>query len=497
MKQNRVWKRVSALLMLLCMICACIPEIALAGDGDSNDNYLTADTIYANIPVTGVTSKTDKVDYYKYTVTEPGYFTISYSRAGDKGSWFLSVTDSKNVILQSYSVSSNRESDVFNLGVGECVYIMIKNSSSGDYILTINETPASDWEQEPNDDVSSAITLQNEEWINGNGYKNYDEDWYKYSVQVPGYLYFELQPVDAGTRSWSVEVLDDHQVQLEKDSVASGFQSKKYCGEMGQAFYFHVKNSYNNTRQYKLRVVFVESDEWELESNNTVALATEISANQTIHGVLNSKEDIDMYKFVSPGNGVYQFALSGVDTGTKARWKLSLYDANNKLIQTLNTQTDLESSMVRLNFKKGKVVYLKVEQYNTYARGIEYTVTMNYQKDSTWEQESNDSFTTAVSLKKNKAITGTCYASSDADYYVYKAPAKGTIKFTFSGDQVDVGNGWRLIVYDQNKKEVKIVKYVKDTQTIGVKAKKGKKYYFVVKPENSKMADISYTLKVK
>ena len=100
-------------------------------------------------------------------------------------------------------------------------------------------------------------------------------------------------------------------------------------------------------------------------------------------------------------------------------------------------------------------------------------------------------------MKKGKTKIGTCYTATDQDYYVYKAAKAGTIKFTFTGDRVDYGNGWDVTVYDQNKKVVKQIQMLKDSQTIGVKAKKGKNYYLVVKPRDSRMADISYEVTVK
>ena len=171
-----------------------------------------------------------------------------------------------------------------------------------------------------------------------------------------------------------------------------------------------------------------------------------------------------------------------------------MYDASNKLIQSERTSSDLELTMRRLNFKKGETVYLEVAKGYSVG-GKEYTVTMNY--DGAWEQEPNNTFKTASVLKKGKSKIGTCYATTDEDYYVYKAPKSATIKFTFTGDQVDSGYGWDVTVYDQSKKVVKQIQGLKDSQTIGVKAKKGRSYYLVVKPRDSKMVDISYEVIVK
>lgn len=495
-RDKRLWgKHCLALLVLMFMIGMELPQIVQASGG-TNNTYLTADQIYANTTIVGTTPKGDQVDYYKYTVTEPGYFTVSLSRAGSRGQWILGINDSKNVKIEKTGYRSSYETAVYNFGVGESIYIMVQGSNNEEYALTVNTTPASDWEQEPDDDRSAAISIQDGEWLTGNGYKRNDDDWYMYTVQKRGYLSFEMEQVDEGSYSWAVEVEDDGQNRLERATVKDGFQSGKYCGAIGQTFYLHIESGIYNRRRYQVRAVFTEADDWEKETNDTLKDATVIKTAQTLHGVLNKDNDVDMYQFKSPGSGVYSFNVSGVDGDSRTYWKVSLYDAKNKLIQTEKALPNQEQQMRRLNFKKGEVVYLKVEKGYAMS-GREYTVTMNYEKNGSWEQESNDTFKTAVALKKGKTKIGTCYAVTDQDYYVYKASKAGMIKFTFTGDQVDYGNGWDVTVYDQNKKVVKEIRRLKDSQTIGVKAKRGRNYYLVVKPGDSKMVDISYEITVK
>lgn len=495
-KIKKCMRRGVALLLMVFMIGTGIPQMVFADDEGSNNTYLTADTIYADTTVVGSTPKSDQVDYYKYTVTEPGYFTVSLSRTGSKGQWILAISDSKNVQIEKTGYKGSYETAFYNFGVGESIYIMVRGSNDAEYALTVNTTPESDWEQEPDDDRTAAISIQDGEWLTGNGYKRNDDDWYMYKVEKNGYLSFEMEQVDEGSYSWAIEVEDDGQNRLERATVKDGFQSGKYCGKIGQTFYLHINAGIYNRRRYQVRAVFTEADDWERETNDTLEDATEIKKDQTLHGVLNKDKDVDMYKFKSPGGGVYSFNVSGVDGDSRTYWKVSLYDANNKLIQSEKALPNQELQMHRLNFKKGEVVYLKVEK--GYAMGgKEYTVTMNFEKNVAWEQESDDTFKTAVALKKGKTKIGTCYTAADQDYYVYKAAKAGTIKFTFSGDRVDYGNGWDVTVYDQSKKVVKQIQMLKDSQTIGVKAKKGKKYYLVVKPRDSRMADISYEVTVK
>lgn len=145
----------------------------------------------------------------------------------------------------------------------------------------------------------------------------------------------------------------------------------------------------------------------------------------------------------------------------------------------METEDDLQISTAKLGFRKGKEIYLKVERnINDYACGHEYTVTVNQYKADNWEQEYNDSFATATTVKKNKTCSANNYAVKDKDYFVYKAAKKG--KVTMQVSLPDSGY-WNVCVYNQKKKLVKQEDYAQTGQKFTVKAAKGQKLYVMVK----------------
>ena len=209
----------------------------------------------------------------------------------------------------------------------------------------------------------------------------------------------------------------------------------------------------------------------------------------------NSKKDVDYYRYVATGSGYFNFKFTNADGGNNQYWKLSVYDEKKNLLQTVETEDDLQISTAKLSFRKGKEVYLKVESnINNYACGHEYTLTVNQYTAGNWEQEYNDSFATATTVKKNKTCSANNYAVKDKDYFVYKAAKKG--KVTIQVSLPDSGY-WNVCVYNQKKKLVKQEDYAQTGQKFTVKAAKGQKLYVMVKARTKSAVGKTYRVTVK
>ena len=75
-----------------------------------------------------------------------------------------------------------------------------------------------------------------------------------------------------------------------------------------------------------------------------MALATDLTAGKTLHGSINSKKDVDYYRYVATGSGYFNFKFTNADGGNNQYWKLSVYDEKKNLLQTLETEDDLQIS---------------------------------------------------------------------------------------------------------------------------------------------------------
>ena len=308
-------------------------------------------------------------------------------------------------------------------------------------------------------------------------------------LSIPGKAGIVTRPMYVKAKAY-----DENMNELQKDTNTRTVSSDKYVLPVGAKVYVKV-TCYGVGNQYKIRSNYYATEGWEKESNDIMALATDLTAGKTLHGSINSKKDVDYYRYVATGSGYFNFKFTNADGGNNQYWKLSVYDEKKKLLQTVETEDDLQISTAKLGFRKGKEIYLKVERnINDYACGHEYTVTVNQYKADNWEQEYNDSFATATTVKKNKTCSANNYAVKDKDYFVYKAAKKG--KVTIQVSLPDSGY-WNVCVYNQKKKLVKQEDYAQTGQKFTVKAAKGQKLYVMVKARTKSAVGKTYRVTVK
>ena len=466
-------KRGLALLLACCCVFTAAPVAVKADNVSISTNqtptgtyssYTKAEVLKSDTVVYDTLSTSNNVHFYKYTAEKAGYFTVNLAQTSGKGKWNFSVydADNGNQELETKPLASNYTSRIYNLRPGKSVYIKVERVKSTDitildyqltqdyqYSLQVKTTESAQWEQEDNDTPAAATSLQNGTWINGSSYKASDVDWYEYTIPENGYFTYDFQG-EGSSALWNLYLYDEN---------------------------------------------YYATEGWEKESNDIMALATDLTAGKTLHGSINSKKDVDYYRYVATGSGYFNFKFTNADGGNNQYWKLSVYDEKKKLLQTVETEDDLQISTAKLGFRKGKEIYLKVERnINDYACGHEYTVTVNQYKADNWEQEYNDSFATATTVKKNKTCSANNYAVKDKDYFVYKAAKKG--KVTMQVSLPDSGY-WNVCVYNQKKKLVRQEDYAQTGQKFTVKAAKGQKLYVMVKARTKSAVGKTYRVTVK
>lgn len=353
-----------------------------------------------------------------------------------------------------------------------------------------------------NDIPSNATTISSKEAINGVLSTEEDVDYYKYTVDVSGYYSFTFTDIANDQSNWRFTVCDTSLNELESSCVGGyTLTTNTYDFKKGTVLYLKVNDYYwgdTEGDEYSIKVNTTSDPNWEQEYNDSKANATIISSNSALHGNLYSEDDVDYYKYTVDVTGYYNFTFTNV-TAQSANWLLSVTDSSLNELEgdriegyTYTTNT--------YNFKKGTVLYLKVKDYYWGdSQSKEYTITVNAKSSSKWEQEKNNTYKVANTLKSNTAKIGNLYTGDDVDYYKYTATKTGTVKTTFTFDADDVRDGWKITIYDSSKKAIKTVSDITTDKTISFKATKGKKYYVVVRAVDNRYCpiNISYNLKVK
>lgn len=182
---------------------------------ESNNTRNEANVISDNQQMVGTITKGD-VDYFKYTVSDTGYFTVNFSLDYDKGDMYdIWIYDSNLNQIAGDDYMRSYTSPRLNFKTGTEFYIAVSANSktsdyseNGHYFVKVNWTSASDWELEENGTRNTASLLNEKKY--GTMYSNKDEDYYQYAATENGKVEFKFVNEDSVTEGygWSVFIYD-------------------------------------------------------------------------------------------------------------------------------------------------------------------------------------------------------------------------------------------------------------------------------------------------
>ena len=162
---------------------------------ENNNNMNNADEITLNAPIHGSLSMNGDVDWYKFTVTQSGYFNVSFEHtllSSSSDYWDIYIYNDSGVnnvdgSSSYYGVDGNANLTTHNFGVSAGTYyikITQDYKSTNDYSLTVNFTPSGEWETENNNNMNNANEITLNTPIKGALSMNGDVDWYKVVISA-------------------------------------------------------------------------------------------------------------------------------------------------------------------------------------------------------------------------------------------------------------------------------------------------------------------------
>ena len=333
-------------------------------------------------------------------------------------------------------------------------------------------------------------------------------NWYTYTMTEDGTVSFKFTPdmvqLVSTNGSWDVNVYDANYNKLEEyDYYNKVITTGNYNFVKGTVFYISVESAGYMKESvgidYSIVANYHALNNWEIEDFANTRKVTTLSNKTATYGSMYSSKDEDVFQYKIPANGPTKFVFDIPDYDEKAvdyGWEITFSDASNSKINSQKVTTKYTSQI--LNFKKGTTLRITVKPYISSAApvNVEYTLTPQTTSSSSWEVEGNNSF--AKATKITSKMKGTLYKYEDSDYYVYKATgAKSQVKLTSNDSTDKISNGWRVRVYDKNKKLMKDF-YTYSTSSATFKTKKNQKYYIVITPGTfSSPVDAVYTLTCK
>lgn len=240
-----------------------------------NDGFVTADTLAVNQTVYGsmmYDSSTD-YDYYKITLTRPGFVNMSFSHAEEESSavgWDVHLYNANREEIKTIS-SKRSESFIRSNNIGLLAgtyYVAVENSyrseSTIDYQLRVNWTASNSWETEYNDGFLTADVMTINQPIYGSMMydSGTDYDYYRFTLTKAGYIdvSFVHAILENSSVSWDVTIYNSNRESIK----TMGVQGNKATSKMGMVYlskgtyYVLVDNSYRaeKTIDYQLKTYY-------------------------------------------------------------------------------------------------------------------------------------------------------------------------------------------------------------------------------------------------
>lgn len=192
--------------------------------------------------------------------------------------------------------------------------------------------------------------------------------------------------------------------------------------------------------------------------------ATELKANESMTDSLNSKEDINWYKFIVPDSvGVEQLTFQSTDIDARWSFEILLYIEENGFPTSCiadsgdSLSAPMSYKTIEFSYPKGTVLYAKVVRgywLGDSPEGIDYKITFKTSaepvKDCEWAIEDIiDSSENADTLSGGKKRCGILNSKSDVDWFKYTVKSEDPFKFIFKNTNLEASYCFQVTVFEE------------------------------------------------
>jgi len=480
--------RLSVVILVFVLVFSSMAGVNVQAasyvEKEPNNSFAQANALTLNVDYS-CSFSTYEGDYYKITTPSDGYVSFTYQNPksdGVSGPLFRLYKSDTTTELQPlrefyWNTDKKQTTDAIGLPKGT-YYVYLTGSKASKYTFRANFTASSVWEKELNDTQATANTISTNTMYYGGSRDYTDYDWYKVTLDSPGYISISFQHkyINKDTSSHRVKI---YGVNTDTEYYSGTFSAKDdtlqttpRIGVPKGTYYVRIDGTHKEGYNFKLN--YKASNYWETEFNDNFGTADSIKTDTTYYGTIISGND-DYYKFkinkqgyVSVSlqhpyaeSGSYYVSLIGSDKTTE------LYD------DTFAGKTKTLTTGVSIGLPAG-TYYLKIDGWGDINNKV-YNFKLNYKESTLWETEENNTIATADPIKLGTKY----YGSGSPGHYPYD----DYFKFTLSKkEEIEVeSNGARSVtVYKSDGKTSVISNYVGDGgKSVSSKAKLSTGVYYV------------------
>jgi hypothetical protein len=428
---------------------------------EPNDKLGDATPIEFGIQYAGTIDPVGDYDYYTIQVTEPGRLSVLVTNPlGSSMKAQIGFYD-RDAQWTGYYVNANSNGDPVTLerDITEpgyyTVYVCDNNYGAGNtYGITADFKPVRD-PFEPNQDGAHAAALSPRGTIEAYMFPAGDYDWYKVTVDKPGYLTLTITNTSSILRpginlygpnlNWlgiyKIANYDGDNVTLTYEIASPG------------TYYMHVYDNDNHTdpdHPYKFTTLFTEVPD-QNEPNNDQWHAKLVNQSP-LNGYIFPTGEHDWYKL---------YARTGVVTITadnlpsNLRLELVLYNADYAYLSVYGSSSaDGEPVTITYTIPETGFYYLSLRETTGKSSPLPYRLTIAGaeltnipgEQPANSESEPNNEFRRATPIS-NQPVSGVIGGGSDADWYKFDVQEPGLLALS-----VAMTSTMRsaIILYDAN-----------------------------------------------
>jgi hypothetical protein len=413
--------------------------------------------------------------WYRIVIPEDGIIDIDYNYVSDNRNHPTTIWLEKKQRESFYTRDSNtRDVDTggrWGIKAGTYyLYVKACGLCRGDEkncIMRFNYSQSDGWEKEPNNKEDEATELKMGVPVHGSGIsilKIYDPDYYKFTIDKPGSVSFNLNMKDvSNVNDFSLELYDSEKnflYDLNRECKTDRCNSPS-VGIKAGTYYLIVSTGRKDREDYILNVNYVENDiTVETESNNDLSLADNIVGNVTKNAFM-SENDIDCYSFSADSDRYMKLSIKmesfDLPAGTytscpSAFWEICVYNEEKMLIKKY---------LERLSYGK----YLLEKEVGYIEMGKYYIVMRPYDWDGYVEQEQYSLTVSDYIPKVSKAKINNLFSPSKKKIQIkwkslegvngYEIAIATNKKFTKNLKKIVVGSGKDTCVFKKLKRKKK------------------------------------------
>ena len=240
-------------------------------ESEDNGSKEKADELDVNKTYHGSLGTNGDVDWYKFTVSESGFFNVEFTHELTNSTysfWEIRLYDFTGVNFidgdnDKYSVTGNANLTTANFGVpAGTYYIKISRNYSllQTYDIKINFTPSTEWETENNSDIPNADEIRINMPINGANGTVGDQDWYKIVLNnsCDFAVSFSHDFVNSSDAMWEISLYDATGTQrllFQRSAGNNPAMTTEYIQLNAGTYYIKINPNYFSTASYTLTAI--------------------------------------------------------------------------------------------------------------------------------------------------------------------------------------------------------------------------------------------------